>query len=651
MGRSSGARSRWIAGVIVGLAVVGCDPKDPPRPETPPEAPIRDLQDMVASAPVKRYIGVSATTPKAPEGWTITGLNSCEDKVEECFYLAEFDGPESITGEDVGDLNAAFFGGDRSPPAAFFLAPDLPVVATAGELTPALYDTFKERLAGGVGTVQPIANQPLVTLAIVDTYLTVGTTFLGASPGALDNTHGYTLLALTHQLLCGTTAPCPVRVESWGGLPYVPPGTTPGPNGTGDYGTFGSVGQAIEAQLARWASAPPPPTKLVINLSLGWHPQHGGAPGNRCEWPAPIRFLYRQIVAARQAGALVVVAAGNRTGGAGGDTGLLYPAGWKDMGMDDRATPEGCSALPGVGDKLLWSVGAVDATGRALPLGRVGDAGGVGGPDFAAYGDHAVTQLGNVEHREKPALTGTSVSAAIVSAAAAVAWTSELNKGPLEIADVVGTAAGSDPNWVHLCRGAPGTYYGCVQAAARAASWPEWDTGVGSGWTQKMAKNQGKQTCAGHMVDVFVEENGTATPTKTVSWCPEDELYSRLSATPWMVGPQPDEPPCPPCALRVGAGKLFLFVDDASVTGSGMSDVSLQLLMDDNTQRRFWIDPGLMGVAPWALEIPIAPSDTVVGARLVGAHSAQVPGTGTATNTLQTSVIMPLALFQGPTTP
>jgi hypothetical protein len=622
----------------VGLAVIGCDPRVP-EPKTP--APTRDFGGIVATAPVKRYIGVSTAEPSPPPGWTIRALNAgCGGKGgEECFYLAEFDGSE-LSPSAIEALGSAF---GVTPGDATMLAPDLPVVATAGALTPALHDAFAESLSGGVGKVSTSSTDVSVTLAVVDTYLPLGTNFLSADPATLGNTHGFTLLALAHQLVCGGNATCPVRVESWGGLPFVPPGNTIG-SVTGSYGTFGTVGEAIQAGLVARAD-PPATTQLVLNLSLGWHPSHGGDPANRCEWPAPMRFLHSQILAARNADALVVVAAGNRTGSAGGGDGALYPAAWRVMGTNDRTTPGSCADGPGGGEKLLWSVGAVDAGGRALPLGRAG------GFDLTAYGDHAVTTLGG---DATPALTGTSVSATVVSAAAAVTWASLLavppvpNQTPSDT-DVIGAVyagtGSNDPGWVHMCRGvqvAQGPY-ACAELAAIAPAPPAWPEPSNLPQLQATTINTANNpSCSVGTVEVVTLTTTTTAPAKTVSWCPEDELFSQLAVAPW-VRPQPDVVPCPPCAVIARSGLIDVFVDDTDVVdgANGMSDVSIQLMLSDGTQRRFWIDPALVTAAPWGLTLGV-PGTDVVGARLVAAST---------NGSTQTSVIMPLAVFAAPSTP
>jgi hypothetical protein len=568
----------------------------------------------------------AGVVPRPTKGWDIRSLNDCSGGGE-CFFVAEFVGGAVITPSSVGELANAL--GFATVPDARVLAPDLPVVGVAG-LASELKASFQGQLTAGVGQVTPSpGGDPSVSLAVVDTLLQP----LGvvSFPASLPTTHGASLVALTHDLACGTTSPCPVAIRNWGGLPYVV-GANPPETGatTGGYGSLVSVGQALQAGLAAWTGSN---TKLVVNLSFGWHPVHGGDPMDRCNWTPAMRFLHSKIVDLRQAGALVFAAAGNRTGGPSGGSGYLYPAGWQALGVDD---PLACSRPDGAGGSILWSVSGVDGRGNPLPVGRDVAANN----QIKAYGDHATTSLND------EALTGTSVATAVVSTAAAIAWASDTTRTAQNVADlmVAGTAG-----WVDLCAGtdADGPYSGCT--SARPAGPPVLPNLSSVTFDFQQAEAVAPVTKPGCAAPVSVVTKPERTPAQSVSWCPEDDLFTLATVTPWLR-PQPWTDPCPACVLVVNPPNLDFYFDDPTIINSGASDLSVQLRVNQSgtlSTVRLWLDPALFSTSAtaWHIQVNVPDLDEsseVVGARLAMAYPAPVGNV---------SVIMPLAVFAAPSTP
>ncbi|MFK8015079.1 MAG: hypothetical protein AB8G17_06530 [Gammaproteobacteria bacterium] len=169
------------------------------------------------------------------------------------------------------------------------------------------------------------------------------------------------------------------------------------------------------------------PSRLVINLSVGWEPLYGGLPPLNAA-PVSVLAVHAALEYASCRGALVIAAAGNFATGPDPLTGPLLPGAWEQLEAPDlqecttllgTLMPDpSLSMVPnGAYRPLVYAVGAVDHTGSRLRMRPQGE------PRLTAFGDHSVAAFDD-PIGELPAgvLTGTSVSSMVVATTAAAAW-------------------------------------------------------------------------------------------------------------------------------------------------------------------------------------------------------------------------------------
>jgi hypothetical protein len=191
----------------------------------------------------------------------------------------------------------------------------------------------------------------------------------------------------------------------------------------GDFGTMGDLATAIVAAVGHWRMAQlddrDAAKRLVINASLGWVPDASASTN------APERALERALEFAACNGALVIAAAGNipDPACAAGDSGPLAPATYQLVEAPDAAECARLgyaaiedSMLPVFGESrpLVYAAGGLDGHDRPILNGRPEAM-----PPLAVYAAHASVEAGG---DYTTPLTGTSVSAAVVSATASLVW-------------------------------------------------------------------------------------------------------------------------------------------------------------------------------------------------------------------------------------
>lgn len=190
------------------------------------------------------------------------------------------------------------------------------------------------------------------------------------------------------------------RIRSYQGMPLGTPSS---------YGRPTDVADAINRATADWldggATSP-----LIINMSLGWDNSYGG------EENAKMRITgLSALLAARWAtcsGALLFAASGNRSA-LNGVRGTMYPAGWEQE-------PNQCTALGAPGNHpVVISAGPLNPSDELPLLARESSAPRILVPATFATGN-LVNAMGNVGQGQL--LTGSSVSAAALSGAAALVW-------------------------------------------------------------------------------------------------------------------------------------------------------------------------------------------------------------------------------------
>ena len=257
-----------------------------------------------------------------------------------------------------------------------------------------------------------------VTLAIVDT------TPAGApSPRSI---HGASMVAIASDIACPLpNSQCAVETREVLGMPrYVLGGPRDAANG-GHFGSLGDLAVGIHEAVRSWEianDAKPEPSKLVVNLSLGWDP------ASFTSGPAEDAVL-AAIEAVYCKGGIVIAAAGNASEMC--TTGALLPGAWEAAPVPDQIR---CNQLlPGslppssAGYRpLVFTVGGVDHSGATSAVARDG-----GVPRLNATADFVRAGSSTI------ALTGTSTSTAAISGAAALLWSYNPNLQPGEVMDAV----------------------------------------------------------------------------------------------------------------------------------------------------------------------------------------------------------------------
>ena len=367
--------------------------------------------------------GVLACPPASGNQWIVEDLFPGTDSLELarfCLYRADSKAPKT-------DL----------PAEVFFesLAPDLMAVTPHGsELAEITWTAFRDHFLSQVGQValppgsstEPAAR---VRLAVIDSTPT-GEAIAADGPEdrVANSSHGPTILNIARDLICDSDeTDCRARLTSRLVLAYEcfnpaePADCRNGDEG-GFLGLVSEVAQAVVREVESFRSQPAE-DRLVINLSVGWDPVSGGTEPQVEQMSAPVQAVYRALEYAACRGASVIAAAGNRGASPDNQTGPIMPASW-----EQRAAPSSLQCLdsgvlpaPGLDGPvayrpLLYSVAGVQANGRPLANARER-----GAPRLAAFADHAVVELSDTGGPSQ-ILTGTSVSAVVVSATAAVLW-------------------------------------------------------------------------------------------------------------------------------------------------------------------------------------------------------------------------------------
>lgn len=398
-----------------------------------------------------RWIGVTRSAvrecPRAEpaSGWTVTPLFPYKGRGEKLerivleaglqhYCVAEYEGPDP---EPVLP---------RSLRLRFRRAePDSLAITTAGSplqrLTAApFFRRFGDEVERPSHLVLDVSAVPRVRLAFLDTQPTgVGVPVRpGAGAPALESEHGFSLLQIAGYLqgmepagLAGAPPvgavnllAGPLQIASRLALPFPRPevglgGAAPVERslpGTatagGAIGGFGDLQRALWEEVSEWIApraGAVRPDHLVLNLSLGWDGERFGGREDLSEGVA-IPSIYETLRIAAANDILVFAAAGNERPGPDGAAELpLLPAGWQAEGPWRRGQAHG--------RPLVRAVSGVD--GRDHPLVNTRARGEA---PLVAYGDHAVVPDIADGRVHTGALTGTSVSTAVVSTIAALVW-------------------------------------------------------------------------------------------------------------------------------------------------------------------------------------------------------------------------------------
>lgn len=489
------------------------------------------------------------------------------------------------------------------------LGSDCMAVAPLGDLEDQTWAALAGHflLQSGQAPLPATAGEP-TRLALLDSGATRETgaeTFPGNSP------HGWTLANMAADLLCSGGA-CRADVTSQLALPWVAfdrknRAASERDDVDGGYvGTLGELGEALRREVRAWLAEPPPARRLVLNLSLGWDRLFGGFTGPVSDMPAPVQAIYRATEDAVCRGALVVAAAGNGFGGPEPNRGPLLPAAW-----ELRPAPGGAACFAALGQlpdpadfpppgqsvyrPLVHAAGAARADGSPLSNSRFR-----GLPRLLAFADHGVTES-PVADQPTATLTGSSVAAAVVSAAAAAAWSYRSDLRADEIMQALydgGTDLGIEADFclggrrADLCPPQGGQIVHRKRVAvcdtvvdlcaAGGGDCPDpADLPVCPAWPPPPPDLSGVDLPFAEVVDAdgltAIYANDPVCQGEILAYdpafppvdpCPHHQYWD-LALEAWL-GPQPGSNPCPNCGLDPGA----FFADPTQGTGTLLIEIA-----------------------------------------------------------------------------
>lgn len=413
----------------------------------------------------------------------------------------------------------------------------------------------------------------------------------------------------------------------------------------GAFGSISYLAAAIHQEVNLWK-----PSRsqrgLVVNLSVGWDPEWGGDGSDPSDWTPPIQALYASLEFSKCEGALAFAAAGNKIGGPTPDTDPLFPAGWGALGFDVSVCPSYGVGYPVTyldDTPLVYAVGGVDEANRRLVNSRNNSQ-----PRLVAFGDHAaVTDVYGVV---TDPMTGTSVSTALVSAAAAAVWANRPTMTSVDVAEALydsGVAvATEDPFWCDgpcepvrrvdvckavqfVCDATSAGYTGvpcdrstitvpctnptpAVPITPPAALYSQLLTEATEVDLTPDAAIYHEAACGGAAHDLR-----QSTFTRAFDPCPLEQYYTE-SAEPWLY-PQPRSGECPSCFLMLPSGMVTLQWSDTSPPTSVTFDsISISIYDSLGAKRTFTHD------SPITISSPVLVNLT--SSAVVGTEKAEVAG-------------------------
>ncbi|MBN1205932.1 MAG: S8/S53 family peptidase [Myxococcaceae bacterium] len=467
--------------------------------------------------------------------------------------------------------------------------------------------------------------------------------------------HGYAMGRIIRELGCPDgSAACISQVANHLALPQVTP-TRRDPELGGYFGEQTQLARAIHSAVSDWrsynlgSSTPETPgaqqPRMVVSLSLAWDGRYGGPyPGDQVEQlPAPARAVHAAITHAVCHGAVVIAAAGNDPGGPDEVKGPMFPAGWEQK---PAPGPLQCASLEAPGypgtvtyhlfppagldvyQPLVFAVGGVRGDYRPLASTRPG-----GRPRLVAPGAHAVASDVGADGGVVPTdiLTGSSVSAAVVSGVVSTLWgyrpelsgpevMALVRQGSVDLEELADFCLGGDPcplsatdprrsiHRVSLCQA---LMKACEAGAgncpdptllddcpSRADSLPQLDA-------SELAEIDSKLTLTvdGSLLDVDLPPVLPVcqhAALRALSWsydetvCPLRQYYG-IPLQPW-TNPQPSKNPCTLCLMQVDnpeslapSATLYISIDseyssrslyDPTLRVNGKYEVDLSELLE-----------------------------------------------------------------------
>jgi hypothetical protein len=535
-------------------------------------------------------------TPNCPyrEVVAFDPLRRCDDLPHTGSPVGVWRGAKVIEPVDVGNVRGSYcrYRWDPASPSSTVrppLAPfesriaqvDCPLVAANAPVPPRQYPSGawlprQQRLHEQTGWVSklPAGKDHPVTVAVVDSAVHPFNSPL------LDNSgHGRTMGRLIDELACPSGPPCAVQITNHLALREVDEATKLDPADGGFLGTRAQLAGAVQQALDGWVAAVAVGrrSRTVINFSLGWVPALDDNPRGSHGRTLPEDLVFQVLTRASCLGALVVAAAGN--GAFTSTTGPILPAGWE---AEPAPTKTACQRFvdagwPYLGDlsvpdayrPLVHAVSALDYRDRPLAIVRPGSI-----PRLMAHGMSAITSdpLRRPEHTLL--LTGTSVSAAVVSGAAAAVWSHTPTLTAHGVANLLFTTGVTIPTTsTQLCLAG-----GCAKHPARVSlcaaatelggsRLPCATVGFGAGQSADLPPPPPAQVYGPRQICFEVLGRESCTPLDA----PRVATAYAAPEAPWVL-PQP-VPFCPSCRLTQTTGVVDGVVEIPDYLGVVSADL------------------------------------------------------------------------------
>ena len=485
------------------------------------------------------------------------------------------------------------------------LSPDCHVVApmadSLNEVKEVPVQMFNSFLAHVGALAGPPKGASPVRVAVID-----------SSPENLDDhgragkgryLHGRAVARISRTLTCPSNGrepeQCIAHISPHLAFPRIKPQLSDHKEG-GYFGSQGDLARALfradEVYQTTPVAGAKKKTPLVVVMSLGWDTGRGYDGDYRSsptELRGPARAVHDAITRLVCHGALVIAAAGNRSGGSPETTGAMFPAAWEskpaptaedcrrvgappanvlgtaapDISIDTPADATAGLVAPVRYRPLLYAAGAVDGTDQPIQATRI-----LGKPRLAAMGFH-VAALDDDAGGFTEVFTGTSMSAAVVAATAAAVWGYAPRLQNWQVMQIVhrsayaltmpadyclGGGAGCGPvKRVSLCRAVHDI---CSIAALCPTAPPPCHANVPPYTGQNASWDPAVWHAAVASVN-RVEGTLPGGPICPGTSCSPSDTYPTNAATPW-VNPQPGWPGCPTGCI-VEETEIMPLADDA----------------------------------------------------------------------------------------
>ena len=412
-------------------------------------------------------------------------------------------------------------------------------------------DAYLEQM--DVPQVAALPYQRITRTAIVDSSMER----VGSVGGGI-SLHGEAMATIVQRLSClaGTGHGCGAQIANHLALPRIDTETY-GVRG-GFYGSQAELAVAMHRAMTVWQSD----TKyqagdhIVLNLSVGWNGLFDGAPSPDMRLPA--RLAYETARFATCEGALLIAAAGNRS--TDSSSGPLYPAAWE-------AETRACSTAPANAyDPLVHAVGGVDGRDQILSLSRENAQ-----PRLVAPASQVNLRRAPLVSTPTQILSGTSISAAGVSAIASVVWSLRNDLEPWQVMQIVYDSA------MPVGGAADFGYQGSLQARRRVSMCRAVELACANIACPPLPacenRPAGVDATADFATAMTVAYPGLDAPQNASNGTETtDAQDADVFMTPWVV-PQPDVDPCPLCGL-IGDG-LYGQIDPALAQSANIMNATL----------------------------------------------------------------------------